>query len=121
MLSPARFTHQQRLTKSVEFGRVFAKPFRSTDRYFTVLARDVNFDNPRLGLAISKKAEKNAVARNRLKRLSREVFRQKNLPALDFIVMAKRNAPVSVNKVLIESLQKHFSQIVSKARIQRRG
>ena len=121
MLSPARFTRQQRLTNAVEFGRVFAQPIRSTDRYFTVLARDGNFDTPRLGLAISKKAEKNAAARNRLKRLSREVFRQKELPALDFIIMAKRNAPASVNKVLIESLQRHFSHIVSKARTQRRG
>ena len=121
MLSPARFTRQQRLIQSVEFGRVFSQSIRSVDRYFTVLARHSTCDNARLGLAISKKVEKRAVARNRLKRLIREVFRQKKLPALDFVIMAKREAPASENIALIKSLKQHFSLIVSKARTQRRG
>jgi len=53
--------------------------------------------------------------------LIREVFRQKELPALDFVIMAKRDAPTSENRALIESLQQHFGRIVSKARTQRRG
>jgi ribonuclease P protein component len=121
MLSPARFTRQQRLIQSADFGRVFSQPIRSVDRYFTVLARPGTCDNSRLGLAISKKAEKLAVARNCLKRLIREVFRQTELPALDFVIMSKRGSSTFENKVLIESLQQHFSRIVSKVRTQRRG
>ena len=120
--STARFTRRQRLTQSSEFGRVFARPLRSSDRYFTVLARPGSCDNPRLGLAISKKVDKRASERNRLKRLSREVFRsQKELPALDFVVLAKRDAPGAGNGILINSLQRHFERISRRAETERNG
>lgn len=119
--SPAAFPRRQRLTQSTEFGRVFARPTRSTDRYFTVLARPSTCDNPRLGLAISKRVDKRAAARNRLKRLSREVFRRQELPAWDFVVMAKRDAPAAENETLIDSLQRHFERIVRQAEKERRG
>lgn len=109
--SPAGFARPRRLTTSSEFGSVFAQPVRSSDRYFTVLARPGNCDNARLGLAISKRVDKRASVRNRLKRLSREVFRANELPALDFVVMARPDAPAAENEVLIESLQRHFSRI----------
>lgn len=119
--SPSRFPRRQRLTQSSEFGRVFARPVRSTDRYFTVLARPGTCDNSRLGLAISKRVDKRAAARNRLKRLSREVFRCQELPAWDFVVMAKREAPAAENGVLIESLQRHFRRIAHQADTERHG
>jgi len=100
---------------------VFARPVRSTDRYFTVLARPGTCDNPRLGLAISKRVDKRAVARNRLKRLSREVFRCQELPAWDFVIMAKPDAPAAENEILIESLQRHFARIVRQAASDRHG
>jgi ribonuclease P protein component len=45
----------------------------------------------RLGLAISKRASKHAVERNRLKRLLRESFRRirDQLPPVDVVVMAR--------------------------------
>ena len=121
MQSPSRFPRRQRLTKTVEFGRVFARPVRSTDRYFTVLARPGTCDNSRLGLAISKKVDKRAAARNRLKRLSREVFRCQELPEWDFVIMAKRDAPAAENGILIESLQGHFRRIARQAEAGRHG
>ncbi|MBH98883.1 MAG: ribonuclease P protein component [Rhodospirillaceae bacterium] len=121
MLSGAPFTRKQRLTQSMEYSRVFSKAIRSTDRYFTVLARNGVCDNSRLGLAISKKIDKRAVARNKLKRLCREVFRQKDLASLDCIVMAKRDAVGVANKTLIKSLHKHFCRVLSQARKQNSG
>ena len=94
---------------------MFARPVRSTDRYFTVLARPGTCDNPRLGLAISKRVDKRAAARNRLKRLSREVFRCQDLPAWDFVIMAKPDAPAAENEMLIASLERHFGRIARKA------
>lgn len=121
MRSSTLFPRWQRLTQSTEYGRIFARPVRSTDLYFTVLARPGTCDNPRLGLAISKKIDKRAVARNRLKRLSREVFRCQKLPAWDFVIMAKREAPIVENKILITSLQQHFRRIVRQAESEKHG
>ena len=48
----------------------------------------------RLGLSIAARAIGNAVARNRIRRVAREVFRlvQRDLPALDFVVSARSAA-----------------------------
>jgi len=119
--SSALFPRWQRLTQSTEYKRVFARPVRSADLYFIVLARPGTCDNPRLGLAISKKVDKRAAARNRLKRLSREVFRCQELPAWDFVIMAKREAPAVENKILIASLQRHFGRIVRQAESEQHG
>jgi ribonuclease P protein component len=119
--SVALFPRWQRLAQATEYGRVFARPVRSADLYFTVLARPSTCDNPRLGLAISKKVDKRAVARNRLKRLSREVFRCQELPAWDFVIMAKRKAPAVENKILIASLQRHFGRIARQAESEQHG
>ena len=121
MRPSATFERRKRLTLSREFGRVFAHPVRSSDAYFTVLARLGTCDNPRLGLAISKKVARKACGRNRLRRLSRETFRQLELPAWDFVVMAKVGAPREENKVLQRSLKAHFRRIARKAKAGRDG
>ena len=74
-VSLACFKKQAKLLKAADYNHVFDKPARSSDRYFTVLARPNNLLHARLGLAFTKKRVKLAVARNRLKRISRESFR----------------------------------------------
>ena len=119
--APAPFSRRHRLTRSSEFGRVFAHPVRSTDVCFTVLARRGTCDNPRLGLAIAKRVAKTACARNRLRRLARETFRHLELPAWDFVVMARTRAPGMENKVLRQSLEGHFNRIARRAKAGRNG
>ena len=121
MRPSATFSRRKRLTLSREFGRVFAHPVRSSDAHFTVLARAGTCDNPRLGLAISKKVARTACGRNRLRRLSRETFRCLELPAWDFVVMAKAGAPGVENSVLQRSLKAHFSRIARKAKTDGNG
>ncbi len=61
-------------------------------------------------MAISKKHCRRATARNRLKRIVRESFRQhKNeLEGFDVVVMNKAEAATASNKAVFESLEGHW-------------
>ncbi len=114
--SSGGFPRSSRLLKAAEFRWVFQRPSKSADRWFTLLARPGPLDHPRLGLAISKKHIKRAVDRNRIKRIVRESFRQHQdeLPALDFVVMAKGGAQEQGSAVLFESLMRHWQEFCVK-------
>ncbi|MDM8569433.1 ribonuclease P protein component, partial [Thiotrichales bacterium HSG1] len=103
-----QFTRQQRLLTARDYQFVFAKPYTSKDRYLIVLARENKLPFARLGLAIAKKRIKLAVARNQLKRLIRESFRQQKMASLDYVVLAKNNANQADNSVLLNSLARHW-------------
>ena len=120
--APQSFPRARRLTRPAQFGRVFNRSQRSSDQYFTVLANDNDGHHARLGLAISKRAAKKAVQRNRLKRLVRDVFRrQQALPAQDFVVMAGRAAAGASNPQLRASLDRHFRRLADRHRSKRHG
>jgi ribonuclease P protein component len=107
----SRFSADRRLKSGSEFDRVFASAERSSDRYFTILARLNDLGRPRLGLAISKRVAKRAVDRNRLKRLVREVFRtQTGLRAKDYVVLARAAAKEADRAVLRTSLVQLFTR-----------
>ena len=110
--SGSGFPRERRLRTWKEFGRVFADPVRSSDRFFTILARPNDVGMARLGLAISRKAAKRAVDRNRLKRIAREVFRHKTLPAWDYVVTARPQAASAPSAALHESLDGLFDKLV---------
>ena len=113
---PTGFSPDQRLHTPKEFGRVFADPARSSDRFFTILGRPNAQPIARLGLTISRRAAKRAVDRNKLKRLAREAFRmQQSLPCWDFVVMAKTGAERTEHRVLRESLDRHFTRLKAQA------
>ena len=109
----ARLQKRARLLKAADFNRVFDKAMRSSDQYFTVLARQNDLEFPRLGLAISKKKARLAVARNRLKRIIRESFRQMQheLCCADYIVLAGLRSSNANNRRLIQSLEQHWQKL----------
>ena len=114
--TPTGFSRSRRLTQTAEYSRVFARSRRSSDGLFTVLARDNDGLGPRLGLAISKRAAKKAVQRNRLKRVAREVFRQRtDLPSLDFVVLARVDAKTASAAELRASLAQHFERLAGRS------
>ena len=82
-----------KLLNADQYKNVFSNPQRFGNKSLTVLAKPNDLNYPRLGLAISKKCAKNAVDRNRIKRIFRESFRlhQHTLPNVDIIAMCKPN------------------------------
>ena len=112
-LVPAHFPRVVRLLNQEDFNFVFAdaRPFRS--RAFTLLVRNNNLTHPRLGLAISKKAVRRSVDRNRLKRLVRETFRNRlnQLPGVDIVVLAKPEAVNMRNHEITQILAQQWARI----------
>ena len=108
-----RFSKRVRLLKPADFSRVFNKAHRSSDRQLTILATVNDLGYPRLGMAISRKHAKRAVDRNRIKRLVRESFRlnQADLPAADFVVLAKPATKTAPNQDVFKSLQHHWHRL----------
>ena len=109
------FPQQYRLKKPAEYQKVFAKPVKSSDQYFTLLAIKNGLDHPRLGLAIAKKNIRKAVHRNVIKRTVRENFRiQQNLGNIDIVVLARREAVDAPLELLRKSLEKHWLKLVTR-------
>jgi ribonuclease P protein component len=108
-----RFEKRHRLLDEAAFGRVFRGAHRSRDAMFTVLCRPNEQQSPRLGLAIAKKHCKHATARNRLKRVVRESFRQHKaqLAGLDIVVMNQPAATLAKNPQLFASLDRHWRRL----------
>lgn len=124
-MSKACLPKHARLLKAADFKFVFDKPVRSSDQFFTVLARPNNMPSPkpeaRLGTAFTKKKVRLAVSRNRLKRITRESFRStfklalsKHDSAADFIVLAGNQCNKATNRQLFESLEKHWQRLIEK-------
>lgn len=84
-----RFRRSQRLLKPAEFQRVFKAGQRCGDRHFGVIAAHNDLGHARLGLAISRKIDRRAVGRNRLKRIVRAWFRNAKLPPVDLVVTGR--------------------------------
>lgn len=97
----------------VQFKQVFSKPIRVGTPQLTFLAVPNTLSHPRLGLAVSKKSEKRAVGRNRIKRHIRESFRlnQKLLPEFDIVVISKIGVSNLSNQELDKMLEKSWRRL----------
>ena len=124
-VSLACLPKRAKLLKTADYNHVFDKSVRSSDRYFTVLARPNKLSHARLGMAFTKKRVKLAVARNRLKRISRESFRliqlaqqrqssERKVLNTDFIILAGAQCVKASNKQLFHSLEQHWQQLNKK-------
>lgn len=108
------FTGKHKLSKAIEFKRVFKKPFVSTDPCFKVLVRLNHENNSRLGMAVSRQVDKHAVGRNRIKRVVRESFRHHEFlqkACLDIVILPRRETAMMSNHQLFQSLQGHWSRL----------
>ena len=110
---------RHRLSRSRDFDAVYRQG-RSTSTRFLVLYwfdRDDEPGEPRLGLAVPKAAG-NAVARNRIKRQLREVWRARldSVPAgRDYVLIAKPGLPEAVTTNGFDWLAERLDEVLTKA------
>ncbi|MBA2657268.1 MAG: ribonuclease P protein component [Tatlockia sp.] len=105
------FNKTQRLLKKSDYDYVFAQAKKLATSEFIVLHRENTLGNARLGLALSKKMIQKAHDRNRIKRLLRETFRTKELPAFDVIFLARPGVAKVENKTLIARLSTIWNKL----------
>lgn len=105
-----------RLLTPKDFREVFAKADRkAANPHFLFLARFNNTQHHRMGFVIAKKHVKTAVARNAIKRVTRDYFRI-NLSAqtdkgLDIVVLARDRAK-ELNKAEVKkNVSKLFTRL----------
>ena len=100
-----RFKKTQRLLKKNEYEYVFNQAKKIVNYDFIVLYRENTIGYARIGLALSKKMIAKAHDRNRLKRLLRESFRNKIIPALDIVVLARSGVANTQNSIIFNRLK----------------
>ncbi|MET0582860.1 MAG: ribonuclease P protein component [Pseudoxanthomonas sp.] len=100
----ARFPPSARVRTGAEYARVFEQARRTSDPILSLhwLAGETP---AKLGLAVSRKVDPNAVGRNRIKRVFRDQFRKlrAQLPAGEYVVVARVAARNADNAQLRET------------------
>ncbi len=114
----ASFGKSRRLLTAADYSRVFDRvDARASHRHLLMLAA-VNQENQhRLGLVIAKKNVRLAVQRNRIKRLSREFFRNLS-PAdinYDVVLLARRGLDNLDNAEVSSILRQQWQKLMKGA------
>jgi ribonuclease P protein component len=111
---------RNRLSRSRDFDAVYRQG-RSASTRFLVLywfaREEKDGEDPRLGLAVPK-GTGNAVARNRIKRQLREVWRERleRVPAgRDYVLIAKPGLPEAIEANGFAWLGERVDEVLSKA------
>lgn len=112
---PCDFPPSARLRVSAEFQAVFKAGRRLSSPQLRLFAHvRAEASAPRLGVAVSKKVDKRAVGRNRIKRLARETFRRERhrLPPGDYVLIAQPGA----SALSSDDLRAQWLQLLERAR-----
>jgi ribonuclease P protein component len=113
------FPRARRLDGPHAYAAVFAYKCWASGQWFQIYARPNGADRARLGVVVSKRVMKKAVARNYYKRLARDVFRHEctRLPGLDFVVRPR----VQVDFAVAAVARAEMVDLLQRAAIQCRG
>lgn len=83
------------LKKSSDFSKVNSKAKRFSSKHFVFLNAVARTDNLRLGITVSKKIDKRAAQRNKLRRRIKEIMRANKMwlkEAIDLVIIARPEA-----------------------------
>lgn len=102
---------QARLLNKADYNAVFSKSVKVSNSLFLILIHKTTKPQSRLGLVISKKVDKRAVQRNRIKRIVREFFRMNTSDCVcDYVVLARPKVTQCNNKELFEGMGQLWQQ-----------
>ena len=110
-----RFTKADKLLRRAEFVSLSKFGKRIQNRYFIAFIAKGKTDRSRIGITITKKVG-HAAARNRIKRIVREYFRQNRQRLEEFWdinLIVKRQANTVSNKTIFLSLDNLFERIAA--------
>ena len=107
------FHKARRLQKKQEYDHVFSQATKTVTNELILLHCKNQLGYARIGLALSKKMIAKANQRNRIKRLIRESFRIQGLPAVDVIVLARRNVAAVENKLINSNLSVAWEKLTA--------
>ncbi|MDG4657551.1 ribonuclease P protein component [Ectobacillus antri] len=118
-----RMKKKNRVKKNVEFQAVFQKGKSSANRQFVLYSLDKpGQEEFRIGLSVSKKVG-NAVARNRIKRVIRQVFTELKQcidSEKDFVIIARKPCAEMTYEQMKSSLLHVMRRLGMKVPIQER-
>jgi ribonuclease P protein component len=110
----------RRLAKRREFLRVYEAGRKVFSRYCVLFVAANGLDHSRIGITATKKLGK-ANVRNRLKRWTREIYRQQREPldidqrSLDLVVNVKPNASDATFRDYRDDLQRALRRVADEA------
>ncbi|MGH8152298.1 MAG: ribonuclease P protein component [Rhodanobacteraceae bacterium] len=104
-----------RLRRAADFAALRRASGRWQGAYFLLRWMASSAPHARLGLAVSRRVNRRAVVRNRIKRVIRESFRMQraNLPPLDVLVIAKPSAAGSDSAALTIELERAWRTLAA--------
>ena len=100
-----------------DYSYVYANGVRVSGKYLRIVAAKSTQDiGARMGLSVSRKFDKSAVKRNRVRRVLRAAFRlqQKSLPNLDMVLIPTRNDRSYRTPIIEDELVELCSKAVAK-------
>lgn len=112
----ARFPRRARLLRPGDFKAAFERGQREQLPLFSAVICGNTQAQPRLGLAVAKKAVRHATVRNRIKRNVRESFRlnQHRLPSVDMVILPRAAAATAPAQDLRQQLDKLWKRVTEK-------
>lgn len=110
------FPAQCRLLQAAEYDAVFKRGQRIALRAGTYLIKPTELPHCRLGLVIAKKNLRQAVRRNYVKRIMRELFRchQSPLPAHDIVFIAGKNLAKLNREQLYQCCKSDWQKLITR-------
>ena len=108
------FDKTRRLLKKSDYDNVFNQAKKVVTSEFIILYCENTVGHARLGLALSKKMIAKAHDRNRVKRILRETFRTRCLPAVDIVVLARNGVAKVQNSTVIAKLSTVWEKLCGK-------
>ena len=111
---------RHRLSRSRDFDAVYRHGRSVSTRFLTLywFVREDGGDDPRLGLSVPKKAVSSAVARNRIKRRLRELWRarlERLAPGRDYVLIVRPGLAEAAEERGAERLGERVDEVLGKA------